>query len=158
VHTAGTVAAAGDNGVGITGVAQNVRVMPLRVCAHSATANDARCPTASMVAAVNYAGAKGARVANMSLGGTTFQQTLVNAIAQNPQTLYVISAGNDAQDNDVDHHYPCDYRPDLQAAPVPAGAIDNIVCVAATNQADQLAVSPEEVVQLVEASCGRLVG
>lgn len=32
VHTAGTIGAEGDNGIGITGVAQDVRIMPLRVC------------------------------------------------------------------------------------------------------------------------------
>lgn len=147
VHTAGTIAAAGNNGVGITGVAQNVRVMPLRVCANSpANSNQARCPVSSQVAAINYAGAKGARVANISLGGTSFQQTVVNAIAANHDTLYVISAGNDGANNDSGsstppngHHYPCDYRPTVDASPVPPDTIDNIVCVAATNQADGLA-------------------
>jgi subtilisin family serine protease len=139
VHVSGTIGAAGGNGVGITGVAQNVRLMPLRVCAHSATAGGARCPFSSQIAAINYAGANGARVANMSLGGTTFTQTIVNAIAANPQTLFVISAGNDGQNNEVTHHYPCDYRPTVDASPPVAGAIDNIVCVAATNQADGLA-------------------
>ena len=60
-----------------------------------------------------------------------------------PLTLYVISAGNDGGDNDgggaapKGHHYPCDYRPTVDA--VPAGTVDNIVCVAATDQADGLA-------------------
>ena len=35
VHTAGTIGAAGNNGIGISGVAQDVRIMPLRVCAFS---------------------------------------------------------------------------------------------------------------------------
>ncbi len=137
VHVSGTIGAAGGNGVGITGVAQNVRLMPLRVCAHSTTAGGARCPISSQIAAINYAGANGARVANMSLGGTTFNQTAVNAIAANPQTLFVISAGNDGQNNELTHHYPCDYRPTIDASP--PGTVDNIVCVAATNQADGLA-------------------
>ena len=136
-HVAGTVGGTGGNGVGISGVAQNVRMMPLRVCAHSATAGDARCPVSSQIAAINYAGAKGARVANMSLGGTTYSQAAVNAIAANPQTLFVISAGNDGDDNESVHHYPCDYRPTVDASP--PGPVDNIVCVAATDQADGLA-------------------
>ena len=96
VHTAGTMGAAGNNGVGITGVAQNVRIMPLRVCANSAANEDeTRCPFSSQIAAINYAGAMGARAANMSLGGTTFNAPERDAIAANPQTLFVISAGND---------------------------------------------------------------
>ncbi|HEX3325240.1 MAG TPA: S8 family serine peptidase [Solirubrobacterales bacterium] len=145
VHTAGTMGAAGNNGVGITGVAQNIRIMPLRVCSRSPSLQESRCPTSSQIAAINYAGAKGARVANMSLGGNNSSQVVVNAFASNPQTLYVISAGNDGSDNDGagvppnGHHYPCDYTPQTQASPPVPGAIDNIVCVAATNQADGLA-------------------
>lgn len=140
VHTAGTMGAEGNNGFGITGVAQDVRIMPLRVCSNSPLAgNEARCPTSSQIAAINYAAAKGARAANMSLGGTSSSQAVVNAIAAAKETLFVISAGNDSEDNDSIHHYPCDYTPQTQASPAVPGAVDNIVCVAATDQADGLA-------------------
>jgi subtilisin family serine protease len=146
VHTAGTIGAAGDNEVGISGVAQNVRIMPLRVCSRfSAPPAASRCPFSAILSAINYAGAKGARVANMSLGGNIFTQSEVNAIAANPNVLFVISAGNDGGDNDgggaapEGHHYPCDYQPTSDASPPVPGAIDNIVCVAATDQADGLA-------------------
>ena len=145
VHTAGTIGARGDNGIGITGVAQDVSLMPLRACARFPALESNRCLISSVVAAINYAGAKGARVANMSLGGTTFFQTEVNAIAAAKNTLFVISAGNDGTDNDsgegapAGHHYPCDYEPQVQASPPVPGAIDNVVCVAATDQADELA-------------------
>jgi len=136
VHTAGTMGAEGNNGTGITGVAQNVRIMPLRVCSRFPALQEGRCPTSSQIAAINYAAAKGARVANMSLGGTSSSQAVVNALAAAKETLFVISAGNDGVDNDSIHHYPCDYTPQTQASPPVPGAIDNIVCVAATNQAD----------------------
>ena len=139
VHTAGTMGAAGNNGVGIAGVAQNARIMPLRACGRYPAQSDNLCPASAQVSAVNYAGSKGARAANMSLGSTTFRQTVVNAIAANPRVLYVISAGNDGQDNELTHHYPCDYRPTVDAVPAVPGAIDNVICVAATNQADRLA-------------------
>src|SRR5262249_18407274 len=35
VHTAGTIGAAGNDGTGVSGVAQDARIMPLRVCAYS---------------------------------------------------------------------------------------------------------------------------
>lgn len=136
VHTAGTMGAAGNNGVGISGVVQNVRIMPLRVCANDPTTNDALCPYSSQILAINYAGSHGARAANMSLGGTTVNTAVRDAIASNPQTLFVISAGNDTQDNDLTPHYPCAYDPTTSGI---GGAIDNIVCVAATDQADGLA-------------------
>lgn len=145
LHTAGTIGAAGNNGVGITGVARNARIMPLRVCANQPSSNETRCPFSSILAAINYAGDMGARAANMSLGGNTFTQTEVNAIAAHPETLYVVSAGNDGGDNDgggaapQGHHYPCDYRPTVDASPAVPGAIDNVICVAATDQADALA-------------------
>jgi subtilisin family serine protease len=143
VHTAGTIGAAGNDGIGITGVAQNVRIMPLRVCTRFPSLEDSRCPFSAILSAINYAGTKGARAANMSLGGNTPTQAEVNAIAANPNVLYVISAGNDGSDNDGGgapphgHHYPCDYQPTVDASP--PGPVDNIVCVAATDQADELA-------------------
>ncbi len=77
----------------------------------------------------------GAKVANMSLGGTTSNTAVRDAIASHPDTLYVISAGNDGEDNDEEPHYPCNYNPLAEGK----SAVDNVVCVAATDQADQLA-------------------
>ena len=138
VHTAGTIGAAGNNGVGISGVAQDARIMPLRVCSFSTSQDETRCPASSQILAINYAGAHGARAANMSLGGTAVNTAVRDAIAANPGVLFVISAGNDAQNNDPGGtpHYPCAYDPSTSGI---AGSIDNIICVAATDQADGLA-------------------
>jgi thermitase len=138
VHTAGTIGAAGNNGIGITGAAQNVRIMPLRVCAAAPSEDDEpRCPGSSIVAAINYAGSHGAQVANISLTSTVFSASMREALAKSPQTLFVAAAGNDSVSNDSGgkHHYPCDYRPGVEVA----GAVENVVCVAATDQADGLA-------------------
>jgi subtilisin family serine protease len=137
VHTAGIIGAAGDNGVGISGVAQDVRLMPLRICANAPATNKALCPTSSLIAAINYAGHNGARVANLSLTGTTRSVAELDALAENPDTLYVAAAGNDAQDNDTHPHYPCNFDPDAETSI--HGAAENVVCVAATDQADGLA-------------------
>ena len=60
-------------------------------------------------------------------------------MAANPQTLFVIAAGNNSADNDdtspgnvANRSYPC------INSPLP-GAVDNVICVAATNQRDRLA-------------------
>jgi subtilisin family serine protease len=137
VHTAGIIGAAGDNGVGITGVAQDVRIMPLRICANAPATNTALCPTSSLIAAINYAGHNGAKVANLSLTGTTRSVAELNALAENPDTLFVAAAGNDAQDNDTHPHYPCNFDPDAETSI--HGADENVICVAATDQADGLA-------------------
>jgi thermitase len=140
VHTAGTIGAEGDNGVGITGVAPDVSIMPLRVCSIRAVSKGRGCPASAIIEAVNYAGAKGARVANISLGGGAENTILANAIAANPQTLFVIAAGNiefpdDQRNNDIAPEYPCVYNPLAEGR----GPVDNVICVAATDQADQLA-------------------
>lgn len=135
VHTAGTIGAEGGNGIGVTGVAQDVSIMPLRVCSRYVLEEESSCPASAIVEAINYAGAKGARAANMSLGSTTYRPTAANAIAANPGTLYVISAGNDGESNDSAPHYPCNYDPPAEGK----GSVDNVVCVAATDQADGLA-------------------
>ncbi|MGV1048890.1 MAG: S8 family serine peptidase [Solirubrobacterales bacterium] len=140
VHTAGIIGAAGNNGIGITGVAQDARIMPLRVCANSVKStpsNSLACPTSSIIAAINYAGAHQAQVANISLTSKTSSTAMREALAKNPRTLFVIAAGNDAKDNDSEAHYPCNYNPASESSA--PGAIDNVVCVAATNQADVLA-------------------
>jgi thermitase len=136
VHTAGTMGAAGNNGVGISGVAQDVRIMPLRVCSFSSASEETRCPSSSQILGINYAGAHGARAANMSLGGTSDNTAVRDALAVNPNTLFVISAGNDAEDNESVPHYPCNYDPSTSGI---ARAVDNVVCVAAIDQADGLA-------------------
>lgn len=138
VHTAGTIGAAGNNGVGISGVAQNVRIMPLKVCAHDYTNGGVSCPYSSEVEAINFAGAHGARVANMSLGGSGSDGAVLDAMAENPQVLFVVAAGNGGRDgigdnNDVTPTYPCVDDPSTTGIP---GAIDNVICVAATDQAD----------------------
>jgi subtilisin family serine protease len=143
VHTAGTIGAAGNNGVGVSGVAQDARIMPLRVCSYYRD-DDLRdgdqsgtvCPSTAQIQAINYAGSHGARVVNMSLGGTNFNAAVRDAFAANPNVLFVISAGNLARDNDAAPQYPCNYEPQTSGI---GGAIDNVVCVAATDQADRLA-------------------
>ncbi len=131
-HTAGTIAAEGNNGQGITGVAQQATIMPLRVCGYRANGASA-CPFSSQIAGINYAGTNGAKIANMSLGGTGKSDLVRDALAANPQTLFVIAAGNDNVDNDLAPRYPCSFDPTTSSI---TGAVDNVVCVAASDQND----------------------
>ena len=82
----------------------------------------------------------GARVVNMSINAPGPIPTILSAEAAYPQTLFVAAAGNSSSDDDNSPEAPCGnpavavtgYTP-------PLGAIDNVVCVAATDPADNLA-------------------
>jgi subtilisin family serine protease len=72
------------------------------------------------------------RVVNLSLGGSDFSRAERDAIAAARDVLFVVAAGNGGADGagddvDVAPQYPC------------AHALDNIVCVGASDQRDALA-------------------
>jgi subtilisin family serine protease len=121
-HVAGTVGAQGGDTVGVAGVAWDAAIMALRVF-DSAGATY----TSDLVKAFAYAQANGARILNASLSGTGFDQAEYDAIRAARDVLFVVAAGNAGRDNDVTPAYPCAYD------------LPNIVCVAATNDADALA-------------------
>jgi subtilase family protein/thrombospondin type 3 repeat protein/fervidolysin-like protein len=80
--------------------------------------------SATIAAAFDYA-AKRARIVSASLGGPEFSEVLNASIADNPNTLFVVAAGNAGSDNDVAPTYPCN-----------APAL-NLICVGATDQSDE---------------------
>jgi subtilisin family serine protease len=123
-HVAGTIGAVGDNGVGITGVSQQVRLMGLKFIGAdgSGTAADA-------VSAILYAAANGADVTINSYGGDGFSQAMFDAIqtADSRDSLFDAAAGNDFSDNDAEPVYPAGYD------------VPNVVSVAASDADDDLA-------------------
>ena len=103
-HVAGTVAAAGDNGLGVTGVSWNTRVMPVRVLG-----NDGSGTLADIVQGIRYAAglandsgavpARRADVINLSLGALrscSQAESDVIAAARAAGVVVVAAAGNDA--------------------------------------------------------------
>jgi subtilisin family serine protease len=121
-HVAGTVGAVGGNGVGVTGVAQRVSLVAVKVLGDSGSGTDA-----DVAQGFAYAGRIGAQVVNASLGGPGLSQVVEDAIAGAPNTLFVVAAGNDEADNDVAPTSPCAEPP------------ENLICVAATDHADAAA-------------------
>jgi subtilisin family serine protease len=106
-EVSGLLAARGDNGVGIAGIAWDVRLMPLKVLDASGSG------TADKVAeAISFAVAHGARIVNASLNGPGRSQVLEDAIAAAEQAgvLVVVAAGNDGQDLEAHPSYPAAYR------------------------------------------------
>lgn len=66
---AGVIAARGNNGIGIVGVAPAARLMALRACRETASSRSATCTTLSLARAIHFAIERGARVINLSLSG-----------------------------------------------------------------------------------------
>ena len=119
-HVAGTIAAVGNNGTGVTGVNWSAQVMVLKFLGPSGGyISDA-------IAAIDYAADKGVKVTNNSWGGGGFSQALKSAI-EACGCLFVAAAGNDAGNTDLSPHYPSAY------------SSANIISVAATDHNDQRA-------------------
>jgi thermitase len=121
-HVSGIIAARANNSIGVVGVAPEAKVLPLR-----AFDSQGRALDSWLAQAFDYAGDLGLRVVNASLGGEAVDagQTLRNAIAEHPNTLYVTAAGNDGRDARLVS--PCN-------VPQP-----NVVCVGASDYNDRRA-------------------
>jgi thermitase len=123
-HVAGTIAAA-ENGAGVIGVAPQAAIMPLRVLDDNGGGN-----SADVAAAFAYAGDRGVRVVNASLGSAYPSLVERRAIHDHPASLYVVAAGNGGPDgigddnDDATREYPC------------AHDEANLICVGATDAAD----------------------
>ncbi len=103
-HVAGIIAAVRGNGIGIDGVAENVKIMALRVVPDG----DER--DKDIYLAVKYAADNGAHVINMSFGkGFSPQKSKVDeafAYASAKGVLIFHSAGNDSSNNDLIAGFP----------------------------------------------------
>jgi subtilisin family serine protease len=105
-HVAGIIGAVRGNGIGLDGVADNVKIMAIRVVPDG----DER--DKDVANAIRYAVDNGANIINMSFGkGYKWDKDVVNEAvlyAQDHNVLLVHAAGNSAQDNDVTANYPND--------------------------------------------------
>lgn len=107
-HVAGSIAAAG-NGIGVAGIAPNVRIMALKFI-DSANPDDPTCGTDTQaIAAIEYAKQHGARIINASWGGYDNSGALEAAI-RDSGLLFVAAAGNDGTNNDLSPVYPAAYQ------------------------------------------------
>lgn len=130
-HVAGTVAALGNNGIGVTGVAWDAQIMAVKFL--DAQGNGT---TANAVEAIDYAVDNGAVIANASWGGNEpFSQTMYDAIAAAGEAdqVFVAGAGNGnfigiGQDNDFNPFYPASFD------------LDNIISVAAIDHVGNRAI------------------
>ena len=105
-HVSGTIAASGNNGTGVTGVAWGAKIMALRFLDDNGSGS-----TSNAIAAINYATAMGVKITNNSWGGGGFSQALADAIAaaNTSGALFIAAAGNDSSNNDTTPSYPASY-------------------------------------------------
>jgi serine protease len=91
-HVAGIIAAATDNGVGVRGAAPGVKILPIKALNNSGSGSYSTVANA-MYTAVS----QGAKVINMSLGGTVASAIFDGAVAYANQhgVVVVAAAGND---------------------------------------------------------------
>lgn len=103
-HVAGIIAAARNNGKGMDGVADNVKIMMLRAVP------DGDEHDKDIALAIRYAADNGAQVINMSFGkGFSPEKKWVDdavRYAESKGVLLIHAAGNDAKNIDSNYNYP----------------------------------------------------
>ncbi|MGO3109328.1 MAG: S8 family peptidase [Sphingobacterium sp.] len=128
-HVAGIIGAKRENGLGVNGIANNVRLMGVRLVPDG----DER--DKDVANGIRYAVDNGAKVINMSFGkGYAYNKQVVDEAikyAQEKDVLLVHAAGNDSENNDVTQNYPMKYLTDSLGAIT--GEVDNWITVGATS-------------------------
>ncbi|RZK17774.1 MAG: peptidase S8, partial [Pedobacter sp.] len=112
-HVSGIIGADRTNALGIMGVANNVRIMAIRVV----PTGDER--DKDVASGIRYAVDNGAKVINMSFGkGYKWDKKVVDdavKYAESKGVLLVHAAGNDNQNNDIEENYPNKYYDSKEA-------------------------------------------
>lgn len=125
-HVAGIIGAAGNNGVGVSGVNWNVTMVSLRVFKNNGSGGGTGT-TAWLRDGINYAQNNNISILNHSGGGYTDDQSVLAAV-NNYTGLFVCSAGNDSYNTDINGipHYPSSYT------------CDNLISVGASDSSDNI--------------------
>ena len=96
-HVSGTIGAMTNNNIGVAGINWNVKIMPVKVLSSSGSGSEDM-----IVNGIKYAADHGAKVINMSLGGTSrgcpqSYQSSIN-YARGKGVTMVVAAGNSSAD------------------------------------------------------------
>lgn len=123
-HVAGIIGAVGNNGIGISGINQEVTLLSVK--AFDAQGNG---EVATAIKAIEFAILQGAKVLNNSWGDYGFSQALVDVVGQAEKTVTVVcAAGNETNNNDKTAVFPASIQK------------ENVISVAASTSNDQLAM------------------
>ncbi|MCB0347405.1 MAG: S8 family serine peptidase [Bdellovibrionales bacterium] len=114
-HVAGTIAGEGNNGIDVAGVSWKAQIMGVKFLSASGSGT-----LADAISAIDYATQMGAMISNNSWGGGGYNAELQAAIerASAANSLFVVAAGNQSNNNDSQAYYPCSYD------------VKNVLCVA----------------------------
>lgn len=123
-HVAGTIGAVGNNNIGISGHAQEVRLMALKFLKKTGSG-----ASSDAIRGIDYAIKNGAKIINNSWGSRNYSQALFEAIgrAERAGVIFVAAAGNNGASNDTTKFYPASYDQ------------PNVISVAASTSEDKLA-------------------
>jgi serine protease len=93
-HVAGTIAQSTHNGVGVAGIAYRARIMPIKVLSARGFGS-----VADIAEGIRFAANNGAKVINMSLGGSSRSSVLERAVkyAHDKGVTVVCAAGNEGR-------------------------------------------------------------
>ncbi|MBH8572826.1 S8 family serine peptidase [Nostocaceae cyanobacterium CENA369] len=113
-HVSGTIAGE-NNGYGVTGIAYDAKIMPVKVLDESGSGS-----YSAIAKGIHYAVDNGANVINLSLGGYYSNNTLKSAIeyASSKGVIVVMAAGNDGESSP---EYPARYA---NKSGIAVGAVD----------------------------------
>lgn len=125
-HVAGIIGAKGGNGIGVAGVAWNVKIMPVKVLDATAVGS-----AATLAQGIRYAVASGAQVINLSVSGPGYSKAFEDAVqfASDNGVIVVGAAGNDGRSVDASPVYPAAFNAPLMlavAATAPGGGLASI--------------------------------
>lgn len=100
-HCAGIAAAAGNNGIGVSGIGWNTKIMPIRVTNNTGGG----ASLTALTAGARWAADNGARVVSTSYSGfsSSSVQTTGNYIKNTRNGVYCWAAGNDNVNRSTDH-------------------------------------------------------
>ncbi|KAF4652705.1 hypothetical protein FOL46_009549 [Perkinsus olseni] len=123
-HISGIIGAQGSNAIGVTGIAWNIAIMPLKFLDANGSGR-----VSDAMRALNYAIQMGATISQNSWTCHGCEHTAIRMAIQKAGSahghVYVASAGNKAANNDnpLVPTIPCSFK------------LDNIICVGATDDA-----------------------
>lgn len=123
-HCAGIIGASKDNGIGVSGIASKVWLMPLRFIAPNGSGD-----LMNAIKAIDFAIQHGAQIISASWGAAVSRSVvkpLIEAIERAGQkgVIFVAAAANDGKSNDTREVYPAN------------AGLPNVISVAASDKSD----------------------
>ena len=122
-QASGIIAAVGNNGIGVTGICWNSKIMALRFLP-----KDGGGKISDEIECIQYAVNNGVKIISGSFGEYSIARSEKMAIdaAGDSGVLFMFAVGNDGKNNETNPHYPSGYD------------LENIIAVGVSDRNDQL--------------------